>query len=138
MGVSLSSILVVYSQESIARAFFIAAATFASASLYGYTTKKDLSGMGSFLFMGVIGLVIASLVNMFMQSSALQFGISVIGVLVFTGLAAYDNQKIKQIYHQVSGNTEAAGKAAIIGALDLYLSFINLFIMLLRLFGERR
>ena len=138
MGVSLSSILVVYSQESIARAFFIAAATFASASLYGYTTKKDLSGMGSFLFMGVIGLVIASLVNMFMQSSALQFGISVIGVLVFTGLAAYDNQKIKQIYHQVSGNAEAAGKAAIIGALDLYLSFINLFIMLLRLFGERR
>jgi FtsH-binding integral membrane protein len=94
--------------------------------------------MGSFLFMGVIGLVIASLVNMFMQSSALQFGISVIGVLVFTGLAAYDNQKIKQIYHQVSGNAEAAGKAAIIGALDLYLSFINLFIMLLRLFGERR
>ena len=137
MGMSLSMIFVVYTGESITRVFFITAGTFGAMSLYGYTTKKDLSGWGSFLFMGLIGIIIASLVNLFMQSSALQFAISVIGVLVFVGLTAYDTQKIKEIY-LVSDSDEVQGKKAIMGAVALYLDFINLMMMLLRLFGTRR
>lgn len=138
MGLSLSSIFLVYTGQSIVRVFFITAATFASASLYGYTTKKDLTFVGSFLMMGLIGIIIASLVNLFLQSSAIQFAVSVIGVVIFTGLAAYDTQKIKEFYNQVRGHSENAGKAAIMGALSLYLDFINLALMLLRLMGERR
>ena len=138
MGVSLSSILLVYTGESVARAFFITAATFGSASLYGYTTKKDLTGMGSFLFMGVIGLVIASLVNLYMQSSALQFAISAICVIVFTGLTAYDSQRLKQQYYQLAGNAKFMAKASIMGALSLYINFINIFVSILQLIGDRR
>ncbi len=136
MGLSLASIFVVYTGTSIARVFFITAGVFAAMSLYGYTTKKDLSGWGSFLFMGLIGIIIASLVNIFLASSALHFAISVIGVLVFTGLTAYDTQRIKEMYYVADGS-EIAGKKAILGALRLYLDFINLFIMLLHLFGGR-
>lgn len=136
MGLSLSSIFLVYTGTSITRVFFITAATFGAMSLYGYTTKRDLTGMGSFLFMGLIGLIIASVVNMFMASSALAFGISVIGVLIFVGLTAYDTQKIKEDYLESDG-TEVMGKKAIMGALRLYLDFINLFLMLLRLLGNR-
>lgn len=136
MGLSLSTIFIAYTGASIARAFFITAATFGAMSLYGYTTKKDLSGWGSFLFMGLIGIILASLVNLFLQSTALQFAVSVIGVLLFTGLTAYDTQRIKQTYYQLSGDSLA--KSAIIGALSLYMDFINLFIMLLRLVGDRR
>ncbi|MCE3232845.1 MAG: hypothetical protein K0R98_1102 [Rickettsiaceae bacterium] len=138
MGLSLSSIFLVYTGESIARTFFITAGVFGSMSLYGYTTKKDLTGMGSFLMMGLFGLILASLVNIFLKSSGLQFAISAIGVVVFTGLTAYDTQKIKSMYHQVGSTGEAAGKAAIMGALTLYLDFINLMIMLLRFVGDRR
>jgi len=137
MGLSLSHILLSYTGTSIARVFFITAGTFAGMSLYGYTTKKDLTGWGSFLFMGLIGIIIASIVNMFIASSALHFAISVIGVLVFVGLTAYDTQKIKEMYLE-SDDGETMGKKAIMGALRLYLDFINLFIMLLRLFGDRR
>ena len=137
MGLSLATIFVIYTQASIARVFFITAGTFAAMSLYGYTTKKDLSGWGSFLFMGLIGIIIASIVNIFIGSSALQFAISVIGVLVFVGLTAYDTQKIKEMY-AASDDSEVSGKKAIMGALKLYLDFINLFIMLLHLFGQRR
>ncbi len=138
MGLSMTSIFLIYTGESIARTFFITAGTFGAMSLYGYTTKKDLSGWGSFLIMGLIGLIIASVVNIFMQSSALGFAISVIGVLIFTGLTAYDTQKLKNMYYQISGHGEALAKASIMGALNLYLDFINLFIMLLRFVGERR
>lgn len=138
MGLSLSSIFIMYTGASITRVFFITASVFGSMSLWGYTTKKDLTGMGSFLFMGLIGVIIASVVNMFMQSSALHFAISIIGVLVFVGLTAYDTQKIKNMYSQIGSSGEAAGKAAIMGALTLYLDFINLMLMLLRLFGNRR
>src|SRR5690606_14804851 len=117
MGLSLSSIFLAYTGESIARTFFITAAAFGSMSLYGYTTKKDLSGWGSFLFMGLIGIVIASLVNLFLQSSGLQFAVSVIGVLVFTGLAAYDTQRLRNMYYQFGGNAAMLGKVAIMGAL---------------------
>jgi FtsH-binding integral membrane protein len=137
MGLSLGGIFLVYTGTSIARVFFITAATFAAMSLYGYTTKSDLSGLGSFLFMGLIGLVIASLVNVFIGSNALQFAISIIGVIVFVGLTAYDTQRIKEMY-LASDNPEIAGKKAILGALALYLDFINLFMMLLQLFGQRR
>ena len=137
MGMSLASIFVVYTGTSIARVFFITAGTFAGMSLYGYTTKRDLTGLGSFMFMGLIGIIIASVVNMFLQSSAMQFMISVIGVLVFVGLTAYDTQKIKSMYSVTDGH-EVATKKAIMGALRLYLDFINLFIMLLHLFGARR
>ncbi|MEE8515493.1 MAG: Bax inhibitor-1/YccA family protein [Alphaproteobacteria bacterium] len=137
MGLSLAAIFVVYTGESVARVFFITAGMFGAMSLYGYTTKKDLSGWGSFLFMGLIGIIIASLVNLFLQSSAMQFAISVIGVLVFTGLTAYDTQKIKEIYYE-GDSEEASGKKAIMGAVRLYLDFINLFIMLLHLLGNRR
>lgn len=138
MGLSLSSIFLVYTGASIARVFFITAIMFGGMSLYGYTTKRDLTGMGSFLIMGVLGLFAASIVNIFLASSALHFAISVIGVLVFTGLTAYDTQKIKLIYSEVRGMGEVTGKAAIMAALNLYMDFINLFIMLLRLLGDRR
>ncbi|MEP3275740.1 MAG: Bax inhibitor-1/YccA family protein [Stappiaceae bacterium] len=136
MGISLSSIFLVYTQGSIARVFFITAASFGALSLFGYTTKKDLSAWGSFLFMGLIGVIIASLVNMFIGSSALQFAISVIGVLVFAGLTAYDTQQIKEMYH-AGDSRDVGGRKAIMGALRLYLDFINLFLMLLQLFGNR-
>ena len=137
MGLSLASIFAVYTNTSIARVFFISAGTFAAMSLYGYTTNRDLSGWGSFLFMGLIGIVIASIVNIFLVSSALDFAISVIGVLVFVGLTAYDTQSIKNMYSEAD-HEEIHGKKAIMGALRLYLDFINLFIMLLHLFGQRR
>jgi len=137
MGLSLSSIFLVYAHASIARVFFISAASFGALSLYGYTTSKDLSGWGSFLFMGLIGIILASLVNLFFASTALQFAISVIGVLVFAGLTAYDTQQIKEMYY-VSDDGTVAGRKAVMGALRLYLDFINLFLMLLQLFGDRR
>ena len=137
LGVSLSSIFLIYTGQSITQTFFITATTFGAMSLYGYTTKKDLTSWGSFLFMGLIGILIASVVNIFLASSAMSFAISVIGVLVFTGLTAYDTQKIKEGYYKAD-DSDTAGRKAIIGALNLYLDFINLFIMLLRLFGDRR
>ena len=137
MGASLSSIFIVYTMPSIARVFFITSATFGAMSLYGYTTKKDLTGWGSFLMMGLIGIIIASIVNIFLKSSAMHFVISIIGVLVFVGLTAYDTQKIKHMYYATDSG-EVMGKKAVMGALTLYLDFINLFIMLLRLFGQRR
>jgi FtsH-binding integral membrane protein len=137
MGLSLSGIFLVYTGASVARVFFITSGTFAGMSLYGYTTKRDLTSMGSFMFMGLIGILIASVVNIFMQSSALYFAISVIGVIVFVGLTAWDTQRIKESYSEGDGDV-IAGKKAIWGALELYLDFINLFIMLLRLFGDRR
>ena len=137
MGVSLSTIFLAYTMSSITQVFFITAATFGAMSLWGYTTNRDLTGMGSFLFMGLIGLVIASIVNIFLASSALGFAVSVIGVLVFTGLTAYDTQKIKEMYYAADDGT-VAGRKAIMGALSLYLDFINLFLMLLRLFGQQR
>ncbi len=137
MGLSLSSIFMVFTGQSVTRVFFITASVFGAMSLYGYTTKRDLTGMGSFLFMGLIGVVIASLVNMFLHSSAMQFVISVLGVVIFTGLTAYDVQEIKSLYYD-QDEAETIGKKALIGALKLYLDFINLFISLLHLFGERR
>ena len=136
MGASLASIFVIYTQTSIVRVFMITAVTFGAMSLWGYTTKRDLSGMGSFLMMGLIGIIVASLVNLFIQSSMMHWVISVIGVLVFTGLTAYDTQKIKEMYLASDGQV-VMGKKAIMGALKLYLDFINLFIMLLHLFGNR-
>jgi FtsH-binding integral membrane protein len=136
MGLSLSSIFLVFTGESIVRVFFITSAAFGSLSLYGYTTKKDLSGWGSFLIMGLFGIIIASLVNIFLASSALQFAISVIGVLVFAGLTAYDTQRIKESYY-VGDDGSIAGRKAVMGALSLYLNFINMFMMLLQLFGNR-
>ncbi|HKJ73242.1 MAG TPA: Bax inhibitor-1/YccA family protein [Alphaproteobacteria bacterium] len=136
MGLSLASIFVLYTQTSIAKVFFITAASFGSLSLYGYTTKKDISGWGSFLFIGLIGIIIASVVNIFLHSSGLSFMISIIGVLVFAGLTAYDTQQIKEMYVESDGG-EIAGKKAVMGALRLYLDFINLFLMLLRLLGNR-
>ena len=137
MGVSLSTILFVYTGTSIAMTFFVTAATFGAMSLWGYTTNRDLTGMGSFLFMGLIGIVIAMLVNMFLHSSALDWAISVIGVLIFVGLTAYDTQRIKEMYSVMDDGT-VAGRKAVMGALSLYLDFINLFLMMLRLFGDRR
>jgi FtsH-binding integral membrane protein len=136
MGLSLSSIFMVYTDASIAKVFFITAATFGAMSLYGYTTKRDLTSMGNFLMMGLIGLIIAMVVNIFLQSTMLEFAISAIGVLIFVGLTAYDTQKIKQSYDVMQGS-EMLAKGAIMGALSLYLDFINLFMMLLRLFGNR-
>jgi FtsH-binding integral membrane protein len=136
MGLSMSTIFLTFTGASIARVFFITAATFAAVSIYGYTTKADLSRFGTFLFMGLIGIVIASVVNIFLGSNALQFAISVIGVLVFTGLAAYDTQMIKETYDENYGS-EITGKLAVMGALSLYLDFINLFQMLLSLLGQR-
>ena len=136
MGVSLSSIFLRYTGQSITQVFFATAAAFAGLSLWGYTTKKDISGWGSFLIMGVIGLIIACVINIFLQSSALQFAISAIGVLVFAGLTAYDTQHIKDTYFVVRGNAELAAKSAIMGALNLYLDFINMFTAMLNLTGS--
>jgi uncharacterized protein len=138
IGLSLSSIFITYTGESIARAFFVTAGTFGAMSLYGYTTKRDLSGMGSFLIMGLIGLLVASLVNMFLQSSGLHFALSVVGVLIFVGLTAWDTQRLKAMYFQMSGNGEALAKVSIMGALSLYMDFINIFLYLLRFMGDRR
>ncbi|MGA7545098.1 MAG: Bax inhibitor-1/YccA family protein [Methyloceanibacter sp.] len=137
MGLSIASIFLVYAHASIARVFFITAASFGALSLFGYTTGRDLSGWGSFLFMGLIGIIIASLVNLFVASTALQFAVSVIGVLIFAGLTAYDTQQIKEMY-SVNDDGSVAGRKAVMGALRLYLDFINLFMMLLQLFGNRR
>jgi uncharacterized protein len=136
MGLSLSSIFFVYTSGSIATTFFATAAGFAGLSLWGYTTKKDLSGMGTFLIMGLFGLIIAMVVNLFLQSSAMDLAISAIGVLIFAGLTAYDTQKIKSLYFQVAG-TEFHGKVVIMGALTLYLDFVNMFLFLLRFMGDR-
>ncbi|GEO85700.1 MULTISPECIES: Bax inhibitor-1/YccA family protein [Alphaproteobacteria] len=136
MGLSLSSIFMVYTGASIVQTFFVTAASFGALSLYGYTTKRDLSAMGSFLIMGLFGLIIASLVNIFLASSALDFAISVIGVLLFAGLTAYDTQSIKETYYEGDGG-DIAGRKAIMGALRLYLDFINLFLFLLRFLGNR-
>lgn len=136
MGLSLASVFLVFNGTSIARTFFITATMFGATSLYGYTTKRDLSKFGSFLIMGLIGIIIASLVNIFLGSSVLQFAISIIGVLVFTGLTAYDTQTIKEQYAEGFGH-EANNKMAVFGALSLYLNFINLFQLLLSLTGER-
>ena len=139
MGLSLASIFIRFTGESIARVFFITAGTFAAMSFYGYTTKRDLTQFGAFLIMGLIGIIIASIVNIFIGSSALQFAISVIGVIVFVGLTAWDTQRIKESYYEYQyADGQAAGKMAIMGALQLYLDFINLFVMLLQLFGARR
>lgn len=137
MGISLASVFLVFTGTSIARVFFITAGTFAAMSLYGYTTRRDLSQFGAFLFMGLIGIIIAALVNFFIHSTALQFAISVIGVLVFTGLTAYDTQSIKEMYYEGDGY-EMAGKKSVMGALRLYLDFVNLFMMLIQLLGVRR
>lgn len=137
LGVSLASIFMVYTQASIARVFFISAASFGALSLWGYTTQRDLSGMGSFLIMGLFGLIIASLVNIFLKSSGLDWALSVMGVLIFAGLTAWDTQKIKEFYDPMDDGT-VAGRKVVMGALALYLDFINLFLMLLRLFGDRR
>jgi FtsH-binding integral membrane protein len=136
-GIWLAPILLVYTGQSVATTFFVSAATFLATSLFGYTTKRDLTGMGHFLFMGLIGLVIAMVVNLFLGSAALGFAISVIGVLLFTGLTAYDTQKIKEMYFEGDGH-EVAGKKSILGALTLYLDFINLFLFLLQFLGSRR
>ncbi|HEX2753028.1 MAG TPA: Bax inhibitor-1/YccA family protein [Alphaproteobacteria bacterium] len=135
MGLSMSVIFIAFSAESIARVFFITAGTFAAVSLYGYTTKRDLSGMGSFMFMGMIGLFLAMIVNLFLQSEMVHFVVSIIGVMVFTGLAAWQTQALKETY--AYGRTEDNGKLAVMGALGLYLSFINLFQFLLNLMGNR-
>jgi FtsH-binding integral membrane protein len=139
MGASLTNIFLIYTSESIVRVFFITAATFAAMSIYGYTTRTDLSKFGSFLIMGLFGIIIASLVNIFMQSSALQFAISIIGVVVFTGLTAYDTQRIKATYVQFAyaEGAEQAAKRSVYDALSLYLNFINLFMLLLQLMGNR-
>jgi FtsH-binding integral membrane protein len=137
MGLSLSYIFIRYTGASIARTFFITAATFAGMALYGYTTKRDLTAIGSFLIMGVLGLFVAMLVNLVLGSSALHFAISVIGVLVFTGLTAYDAQKIKEMYYAGDG-ADVATKKAVMGALNLYLDFINLFVFILQFLGDRR
>ena len=139
MGLSLSSIFLVYTSMSIAQVFFVTAIAFAGLSLWGYTTKKDISGWGAFLIMGVIGLIVASIVNIFLGSPAIMFAVSVLGVLIFAGLTAYDTQRIKNEYVQyaAAGDQEWLGKAAIMGSLSLYLNFINMFIMLLSLFGQR-
>jgi FtsH-binding integral membrane protein len=137
MGVALAPILMLYTGASIAKVFFITAATFGGMSLWGYTTRRDLSGMGSFLMMGVIGLVVAMIVNIFLASPAVDFAISIVGVLVFTGLTAFDTQKIKEMYY-VGDDGTVAGRKAIMGALQLYLDFINLFLFLIRILGDRR
>ena len=136
MGISLSSILLVYTGESVIRVFFLTAASFSALSIYGYTTKRNLTGMGSFLMMGLVGLILASIVNIFIASSAMQFIISVVGVLIFAGLTAYDTQQIKLMYLEPDSRGVAL-KKSIMGALRLYLDFINMFIMLLSLLGNR-
>ncbi len=137
MGVSLSTIFIVYTGASIAQTFFVSAASFGALSLYGYTTKRDLSAFGKFLFMGLVGIILASIANFFFQSSALSLAVSILGVLIFAGFTAYDTQRLKDLYYQVQGS-EMAGKSAVLGALTLYLDFINLFMFLLRFMGDRR
>lgn len=139
MGLSISYIFMIYTSVSIAQTFLVTSIAFAGLSLYGYTTKRNISGMGSFLIMGVIGLIVASIVNIWMQSPALMYAISVIGVLIFAGLTAYDTQKIKNTYIQMAqnGQNEWIEKSAIMGALSLYLDFLNMFMFLLHLFGNR-
>jgi FtsH-binding integral membrane protein len=137
MGISMSTIFAVYTAISIAQVFFITAATFAGASLYGYTTKKDLSSWGSFLIIGLIGIILASIVNIFLQSTALEFAVSIIGVIIFTGLTAYDTQTAKSVFVSGRLGAEETAKFAIQMALSLYLNFINLFQMLLSLLGNR-
>ncbi|MBB6261198.1 hypothetical protein FHS77_001748 [Paenochrobactrum gallinarii] len=136
VGISLSSIFLVFTGQSIVRTFFVTAASFGALSLYGYTTKRDLSAMGSFLMMGLFGLIIASVVNIFLGSTALQFAISVIGVLIFAGLTAYDTQSIKEMYYEGDGS-ETQGRKVVMGALRLYLDFINMFMFLLQFMGNR-
>lgn len=136
MGVSISYIFLVFTGASIIQTFFVTAASFGALSLYGYTTKRDLSGMGSFLIMGVFGLILASIVNIFLQSSALQFAVSVLGVLIFAALTAYDTQRIKEMYYEGDGEATMSRKA-IMGALSLYLNFINMFMFLLQFLGNR-
>jgi len=138
MGASLSTLLIRYTGASVVQVFFITAASFGALSLWGYTTKRSLSGMGSFLIMGLIGLMIASIVNIFLASSALAFAVSVVGVLVFAGLTAYDTQRLKEMFIYGDFDTETASKVSIFGALSLYLNFINMFQMLLSLFGQRQ
>jgi uncharacterized protein len=138
IGVQMSSLFLVYTGVSIAQTFFAVAAGFLGLSLYGYTTKRDLSGWGSFLIMGVVGLFVAMLINMFMHSATFDLAISAIGVFLFAGLTAYDTQKIKSVYFAVAGNGEAMAKSAVIGALNLYLDFLNMFLFLLRFMGNRR
>jgi hypothetical protein len=137
MGLSLATVFLYFTGASVARVFFITAGTFGAMSLYGYTTQRDLSQFGAFLFMGLIGIIIAGLVNIFLASSALQFAISIIGVIVFTGLTAWDTQQIKEMYYE-GDDYETGSKKAIMGALRLYLDFINLFMMLMQLLGTRR
>ena len=137
LGVSLSTLFLVYTGVSIAQTFFAVAVAFMALSLWGYTTKKDLSGWGSFLLMGVVGIFVAMLINIFLRSPAMDLAISAIGVLVFAGLTAYDTQKIKSIYFEVAGHGELMAKTAIIGALNLYIDFINMFLFLLRFMGNR-
>lgn len=136
-GVSLATIFIAYTGASIARVFFITSSVFGAMSIYGYTTKRDLTNFGAFLIMGLIGLIIASIVNIFLKSSGLDFALSAIGVLIFTGLTAYDTQKLKHMYYHTS-DQELVAKYAVIGALNLYMDFINLFLMLLKFFGDRR
>jgi len=137
MGLSMSTIFLIYTGTSIAQTFFAVSAAFMGLSLYGYTTKKDLSGFGTFLIMGVVGLLVAMVINLFLQSPAMQMAISAIGVLLFAGLTAYDTQKIKSMYAHVAG-TDMMGKTVIMGALNLYLDFINMFTFLLSFMGDRR
>lgn len=136
MGLSLFGIVLAYTSESLARTFFITAGTFSAVSLWGYTTKRDLTGMGHFMIMGLFGLIIASIVGIFMESSALQFAISVLGVLIFTGLTAWDTQRAKEMYAANAG-IEANNKLAILSALSLYMNFVNMFLFLLRFFGQQ-
>lgn len=138
MGISIAAIVMNFTGESVAKVFFTTAAAFGGLSLYGYSTKRDLSPIGSFLIMGLIGIIIASLVNMFMHSSMMSWIINVIGVFIFAGLTAYDTQRIKQTYYVVGHDGEAVGKSAVMGALSLYLDFVNMFLFLLQLFGDRR
>ena len=138
VGVQFSALFLAYTGASVAQAFFATAASFLGMSLWGYTTKKDLSGIGTFLMMGVVGLFVALLISLFLRSSALDLAISVIGVLIFAGLTAYRTQQIKSIYFAVAGNGEAMAKTAVLGALTLYIAFINMFLFMLRLMGNRR
>jgi hypothetical protein len=137
LGLALMSILVIYTGSSVARTFFISAASFGALSLYGYTTQRDLSPIGSFLIMGLFGIILASLVNIFLGSQGLAFVISIVGVLIFAGLTAWDTQKIKEMYSANDDGT-VAGRKAVMGALTLYLDFINLFLFMLRFLGDRR
>ena len=138
IGVQFSSLFLVYTGASVAQAFFATAAAFLGVSLYGYTTKRDLSAMGTFFVMGVVGLFVALLINLFLRSPGLDLAISTLGVLIFAGLTAYRTQQIKSIYFAVAGNGEAMAKTAVLGALTLYIAFINMFLFILRLLGNRR